>query len=200
MAGMAGMAGLTAWLTDPPVGRLVVPGGGTIEHKGGVMRRNGLRGGVGVLALTVLSVVGGSVGASSPPGSDPGGGVVGDAVAIAAGVEWRAGAGGSYAPVAASQPVAVGDGVRTDATGFAEVAYGDGSRTRLDVDTEFEVVALTDDAGNAVTRTAVGCGSDVASGAGGGGGVGRVRGGDVAGHGDGARHGVLGVVSHRRLV
>ena len=57
---------------------------------------------------------------------------------------WSGGPGwpGAYAPVAASQPVAVGDGVRTDATGFAEVAYGDGSRTRLDVNTEFEVVAL----------------------------------------------------------
>jgi hypothetical protein len=52
----------------------------------------------------------------------------------------------------------VGDGVRTDASGFAEVAYGDGSRTRLDVDTEFEVVALTDAAGNASTRTVLSSG------------------------------------------
>ena len=98
-------------------------------------------------------------GRSVPPGSDPGAGApVGDAVAIAAGVEVRAGLAGAYAAVTASQPVAVGDGVRTDATGFAEVAYSDGSRTRLDINTEFEVVALTDDAGNAVTRTEMGVG------------------------------------------
>jgi hypothetical protein len=45
--------------------------------------------------------------------------------------------------------------VRTDATGFAEVAYLDGSRTRLDVNTEFEVLALVDDAGVASTRTSM---------------------------------------------
>lgn len=78
---------------------------------------------------------------------------VGDASAIAPGVEVRA-AGAAYAPLAAAaMPVAVGDAVRTDATGFAEVAYLDGSRTRLDVNTEFEVLELVDDAGVATTRT-----------------------------------------------
>jgi hypothetical protein len=106
----------------------------------------------------VSVVVAGPVRASSPPGSGAAAGVVGEAVALAAGVVWRAGAGGAYASVAARQPVAVGDGVRTDATGFAEVAYADGSLTRLDVETEFEVVALTDEAGSPVTRTALGVG------------------------------------------
>jgi len=124
---------------------------------GGWFRRASSRWIVGALVAAVLTA--GSAAASAPPeGSDPADTAVGDAVAIAPGVEWRAGAGGSYSPVAATQPVAVGDGVRTDATGFAEVAYLDGSRTRLDVDTEFEVVALTDDAGNAVTRTQMGLG------------------------------------------
>ena len=121
------------------------------------MRSGWVIAGAGAFVLAVG--VGGPVGALSslsvPPGSEPGLGAVGDAVAIAAGVEWRAGEGGPYAPVVASQPVAVGDGVRTDATGFAEVAYSDGSRTRLDANTEFEVVAVSDDAGNPVTRTAL---------------------------------------------
>ena len=43
-----------------------------------------------------------------------------------------------FAPLAAPTPVAVGDVLRTDATGYAEVAYHDGSRTRL-----VRVVALT---------------------------------------------------------
>ena len=112
--------------------------------------------GVGALALSI-AVGGSGVGALSPmsvpPGSAVPGGPVGDAAPIAPGVEVRPGASGTYASVAASTPVSVGDGVRTDATGFAEVAYSDGSRTRLDVNTELEVVSLTDDAGNAVTGT-----------------------------------------------
>lgn len=100
----------------------------------------------------------GPVSASAPPTSDGSAAPVGEAVPITPGVEWRAGAGGTYAAVSSPQAVAEGDGVRTDGTGFAEVAYSDGSRTRLDVDTEFEVVALVDDAGNPTTRTAMGLG------------------------------------------
>jgi len=40
--------------------------------------------------------------------------------------------------------VEAGDIVRTDDTGFAEIAYFDGSRTRLDVNTEFEVIELAE--------------------------------------------------------
>jgi hypothetical protein len=50
-------------------------------------------------------------------------------------------------------PVAAGDVVRTDGTGFAEVAYFDGSVTRLDVNTSFTVVELADDEGGSVVRT-----------------------------------------------
>ena len=84
--------------------------------------------------------------------------VVGDASAIEAGVEVRGGADAPFVLLEAVEPVAVGDGVRTDFTGFAEIAYLDGSRTRLDIDTEFEVVELTDDAGVSTTRTSMGVG------------------------------------------
>ncbi|MET0908545.1 MAG: FecR family protein, partial [Ilumatobacteraceae bacterium] len=84
--------------------------------------------------------------------------VVGDASAIEAGVEVRGGADAPFVRLEAVEPVAVGDGVRTDVTGFAEIAYLDGSRTRLDIDTEFEVVELTDDAGVSTTRTSMGVG------------------------------------------
>ena len=84
--------------------------------------------------------------------------VVGDASAIEAGVEVRGGADAPFVLLEAVEPVAVGDGVRTDTTGFAEIAYLDGSRTRLDIDTEFEVVELTDDAGVSTTRTSMGVG------------------------------------------
>ena len=154
------------------------------------MRIRWVAAGVGALALSI-AVGGSGVGASSPlsvpPGSAGPVGPVGDAVPIAPGVEVRPGASGAYATVAASTPVAVGDGVRTDATGFAEVAYGDGSRTRLDVNTEFEVVGLTDDAGNAVTGTPMGLGRTWNRVRVGGFGWRRVRGGDLAGDGDGAQ-------------
>ena len=83
---------------------------------------------------------------------------VGEATAISPGVDVRSGAAGTYAAVTAPVPVAVGDGVRTDATGFGEVAYDDGSRTRLDVSTEFEVLELVDGPGGASTRTAMNVG------------------------------------------
>lgn len=51
--------------------------------------------------------------------------------------------------------VVTGDRFRTDGSGFAEVVYPDGSLTRLDVDTEFEIVSITDDDGAATTRTSL---------------------------------------------
>jgi len=63
-----------------------------------------------------------------------------------------------FASLAAPSPVAVGDVLRTDATGYAEVAYFDGSRTRLDVNTEFTVLELVDEAGAAMVRAEMGLG------------------------------------------
>lgn len=57
-----------------------------------------------------------------------------------------------FVPISEPTEVAPGDVVRTDETGFAEVDYADGSITRLDVDTEFEVISITDNAGVATTR------------------------------------------------
>src|SRR5262249_13069259 len=41
-----------------------------------------------------------------------------------------------------------GDTIRTDATGQAEIDYTEGSLTRLDVNTTFTIVSLTDDQGH----------------------------------------------------
>lgn len=110
-----------------------------------------------LVALLVVVGVGG-VGAASTSVSATAPVPVGDATAIAPGVELRPGVSGTFAALAAPTPVAVGDALRTDATGYAEVAYGDGSRTRLDVNTTFEVLELTDNAGAATTRTAMAVG------------------------------------------
>ncbi len=51
------------------------------------------------------------------------------------------------------QGMVEGDGVRTDGEGFAELLYLDGSRTRLDGGTEFELVELDGDALAPIIRT-----------------------------------------------
>src|SRR5262245_14865930 len=107
----------------------------------------------GIVSLALVS--GGAHAALAAPEQNPH--VVGDASAIEAGVEVRSGV-APYEALAAVKPVAVGDGVRTDNTGYAEISYLDGSKTRLDIDTEFEVVELIDDAGVASTRTSMGVG------------------------------------------
>jgi hypothetical protein len=108
----------------------------------------------GIVALALL--VGGAHAAVAAPEQDSA--VVGDAATIEAGVEVRIGAESPYEALADIKPVAVGDGVRTDTTGYAEITYFDGSKTRLDIDTEFEVVELVNDAGVASTRTSMGVG------------------------------------------
>jgi hypothetical protein len=83
---------------------------------------------------------------------------VADARSIEDTVDVRAGASATFAALDSPREVAVGDVVRTDATGFAEIAYFDGSMTRLDVDTEFEVVELIDAVDESVVRTRMGVG------------------------------------------
>lgn len=48
----------------------------------------------------------------------------------------------AFKPVATKTTLAIGDTVKTNATGFAEVDYPDGSLTRLDATTKFTVTAL----------------------------------------------------------
>lgn len=67
------------------------------------------------------------------------------------GVEVQLG-GAEFVTITEPTELAAGDVVRTDGSGFAEIDYPDGSITRLDVNTEFEVVSITDDAGTATTR------------------------------------------------
>lgn len=63
-----------------------------------------------------------------------------------------------FVPVNKPVPVDVGDVVRTDDSGFAEVTYRDGSVSRLDVDSELTVVALSDGPDGSSVRTKMGVG------------------------------------------
>lgn len=53
-----------------------------------------------------------------------------------------------FKPATDGQNLRVGDAVQTDATGFAQIDYAEDSFTRLDVNTTFTIVSLTDDEGN----------------------------------------------------
>lgn len=97
-----------------------------------------------------------------PTGADDGSGDVAAALADVAriddGVAVRIGTADFSSVGAEVQPVALGDAVRTDGSGYAEVRYFDGSLTRLDVDTEFTVIELVDGPGAATIRTEMGFG------------------------------------------
>lgn len=109
------------------------------------------------LSLLSLSLV---VAACSDGGSDGAASAASASVAVATtatvtpldpGVSVKQGA-GEFVAITEPTDVQPGDLVRTDGTGFAEVNYPDGSVTRLDVNTEFAVVSITDNAGVATTR------------------------------------------------
>ncbi len=85
-------------------------------------------------------------------------GALAEAIRIDAAVDARVADAADFVGVTDPVPVAVGDEVRTDSTGFAEIAYFDGSVTRLDVETDFEVVELVDSPGDSVIRTQMGVG------------------------------------------
>jgi len=71
---------------------------------------------------------------------------------IVQGVEVKVGE-GEYTAISDATSVEAGDRVRTDAAGFAEISYPDQSITRLDVDTEFELVSMTESSGVTTTLT-----------------------------------------------
>jgi hypothetical protein len=103
----------------------------------------GRRAGVALLALAVLVGCGhGSAQPGGPAGSTAPGAPAARVGLIDRLVEVRATGTASYGAAADQAPLSVGDAVRTDATGFGEVDYADGSVTRLDSSTELSVVAL----------------------------------------------------------
>lgn len=78
---------------------------------------------------------------------------VGMASPVEQGVTARLGTSTDFSTIEAATEVQVGDLVATDDTGYGQIEYPDGSLTRLDVNTEFEVVELAESAGVSTTRT-----------------------------------------------
>jgi len=115
-----------------------------------------------VVAWVVLVVVVGVVAAGCGGGGGDAAGAVGslaEVVRIDDRVDVRLGDAVELTAVSSeAQPVELGDLIRTDGSGFAEVTYFDGSLTRLDVDTEFTVVALSDAPEASVVRSEMGVG------------------------------------------
>jgi hypothetical protein len=64
-----------------------------------------------------------------------------------------------YAPAKDGQALKQGDSLKTDATGLAEIAYTDGSLTRLGPSTEFQITTLTSKKGARQTQGTLTVGS-----------------------------------------
>lgn len=114
-----------------------------------------------VLWVVMLGLVGVACGGADPTVADPVSD--GDVTAVAAdpvaeltvlddGAERRSAAADAFVAAVTGDALGVADLLRTDATGFVQIDYADGSLTRLDADTEFEIVALGGDADVPDTR------------------------------------------------
>ena len=91
--------------------------------------------------------------------SKSGSGVLATLKIRASGVEVKPKGASSYVTAKEGQALKQGDALRTDATGRAEIAYTDGSLTRLGVSTEFSITKLTDKKGARQTQGTLTVGS-----------------------------------------
>ena len=109
---------------------------------------------VGLAFATVTAVastfaLGAAAGATAPAGGDqPNDEPVAILTIIEPSVSIQREGKDVFKPAKDGQKLRVGDTVQTDATGFAQIDYTDDSFTRLDVDTTFTIVSLSDDEGN----------------------------------------------------
>ena len=96
-----------------------------------------------------VEAVDGTAPPSSPPATEappP----VADVEALADAVEIVSPAGTTGVDRGDTSPAAAGDRIRTNSLGFAEIRYHEGALTRIDGDSDFEIVELGDDAGGSV--------------------------------------------------
>ena len=110
-----------------------------------------LRGLATLLVVVALGVVSSGVGVAVAKGSSRSGPVLATLKVLAPGVEVKVKGAVGFVAGRDGQALGQGDALRTDATGKAEIAYSDGSRTRLGTSTEFSIAKLTDKRG--VRRT-----------------------------------------------
>jgi len=122
-------------------------------------RSHALRGLVTLLvACSALVVAAGGV-ASAADSSKSTGSVLATLKIRASGVEVKPKGASSYATAKEGQTLKQGDALKTDATGRAEIAYTDGSLTRLGESTEFSISKLTDKKGARQTQGTLTVGS-----------------------------------------
>jgi hypothetical protein len=96
------------------------------------------------LASAPTAAAAASTGASAKDDAEP----IATLAISAERVEIRRAGGDAFKVAKDGAKLREGDTVRTDATGQAEIEYGDDAYTRLDVDTTFTIESLTDDEGN----------------------------------------------------
>jgi hypothetical protein len=111
-----------------------------------------------LVAVASLAIAGSGVAHAAKP-SDQSDTVLATLKIRAEGVEVKAKGDTTYAEGEDGQPLQQGDAIKTDATGRAEIAYTDGSLTRLAESTEFKITKLTDEKGARQTQGTLSVGS-----------------------------------------
>jgi hypothetical protein len=105
---------------------------------------------VGIVAL----IAGGPASAAAPSSTAPASAGTAKATSVAKlviiepGASIRRAGKTEFKPAKDGAKLRVGDTIQTDGTGFVEIDYTDDSFTRLDIDTTFTIISLTDDEGN----------------------------------------------------
>jgi len=122
--------------------------------------RRALRGAVALVGLVSCVTVGSAgVARAASSSSKSGGAVLATLKVLAPGVEVQAKNGSAFTAAKDGQQLQQGDALKTDATGKAEIAYTDGSLTRLGESTEFRITKLTDKKGARQTQGTLTVGS-----------------------------------------
>ena len=123
-------------------------------------RRRALRGAAVVAGLvSCVTLAGSGVGHAASSSSKSGGAVLATLKVLAPGVEVQAKDAKAFIAAKDGQQLQQGDALKTDATGKAEIAYTDGSLTRLGESTEFRITKLTDKKGARQTQGTLTVGS-----------------------------------------
>jgi hypothetical protein len=113
--------------------------------------------GLGALLVATIAVAG--LGSGVAQAADKKSAVLATLKIQADGVQVKAKGSSGFVVAKEGQSLKQGDALKTDATGRAEIAYTDGSLTRLGVGTEFSITRLTDKKGARQTQGTLTVGS-----------------------------------------
>ena len=117
------------------------------------------RAGALLVAVAGMSLIGAGWAHAADSTSKSAGKVLATLKIQSSGVEVKPKGAAAFTAAKEGQALAQGDALKTDATGRAEIAYTDGSLTRLGFATEFAITKLTDKKGARQTQGTLSVGS-----------------------------------------